>query len=281
MLEQSADASPFMPREDKTCWICLSSEVDGNSANLWSRPCRCRGALKWVHQTCLQRWISEQQHSRGESNSISCQICNTPYIIVYPDCGFFYDFLQSVDQITRSLSFVLTGGIIFGSFYWSAVTYGAVTVMQVYGHRQGLQAMRLTDPPLLLLGLPTIPLCLVLAKAVQWESRLLMLWRNHISRLPFIQLFRRKDLPTWPVNDVDIELRPELSDIPRLFCSALALPTISTVLGHLLFKRVQSATHRVLLGGLTYLGVKGLLTIYYQELQYIRICYRQVKDYDE
>ncbi|CAI2728578.1 unnamed protein product [Schistosoma spindalis] len=281
MLEQSANVSPFMLKEDKTCWICLSSEVDGNSANLWSRPCRCRGALKWVHQTCLQRWISEQQHSRGESNSISCQICNTPYIIVYPDCGFFYNFLQSVDQITRSLSFVLTGGIIFGSFYWSAVTYGAVTVMQVYGHRQGLQAMRLTDPPLLLLGLPTIPLCLVLAKAVQWESRLLMLWRNHISRLPFIQLFRRKDLPTWPVNDVDIELRPELSDIPRLFCSALALPTISTVLGHLLFKRVQSATHRVLLGGLTYLGVKGLLTIYYQELQYIRICYRQVKDYDE
>ncbi|CAH8555394.1 unnamed protein product [Schistosoma rodhaini] len=247
MLEQSVNVSPFMPKEDKTCWICLSSEVDGNSANLWSRPCRCRGALKWVHQTCLQRWISEQQHSRGESNSISCQICNTPYIIVYPDCGFFYNFLQSVDQITRSLSFVLTGGIIFGSFYWSAVTYGAVTVMQVYGHRQGLQAMRLTDPPLLLLGLPTIPLCLVLAKAVQWESRLLILWRNHISRLPFIQLFRRKDLPTWPVDDVDIELRPELSDIPRLFCSALALPTISTVLGHLLFKRVQSATHRVLL----------------------------------
>ncbi|CAH8525017.1 unnamed protein product [Heterobilharzia americana] len=248
MLEQNADMLS-LPKEGRTCWICLSSEVDCDPVNLWSRPCRCRGALKWVHQACLQRWISEQQRSRGESNAISCQICNTPYIIVYPNCGFLYSVLQSVDQLTRSLSFVLTGGIIFGSFYWSAVTYGAVTVMQVYGHRQGLQAMRLTDPPLLLLGLPTIPLCLILAKAIQWEARLLILWRNYISRLPFIQLFRRKDLPTWrQASEAEIELRSEVSDIPRVICSALALPTISTILGRLLFQRVESSTRRVFLG---------------------------------
>ncbi|CAH8849221.1 unnamed protein product [Trichobilharzia szidati] len=279
-MEQNTDVMSYAPKEDRTCWICLSSEVDCDSINLWSRPCRCRGALKWVHQTCLQRWISEQQHNR-ETDAISCQICNTPYVIIYPNCGILYSILQSVDQLTRSVSFILTGGIIFGSFYWSAVTYGAVTVMQVYGHRQGLQAMRLTDPPLLLLGLPTIPVCLILAKAIQWETRLLILWRNHISRLPFIQLFRRKDLPTWQVNEAEIELRSEISDIPRLICSALALPTISTILGHLFFQRVQSATRRVFLGGLTYLGIKGLLTVYYRELQYFRICYREVKDYTE
>ncbi|VDO64393.1 unnamed protein product [Schistosoma curassoni] len=98
MLEQSANVSPFTPREDKTCWICLSSEVDGNSANLWSRPCRCRGALKWVHQTCLQRWI--------KSNSISCQICNTPYIIVYPDCGKFCLMILLDMWLTSFLSFL-------------------------------------------------------------------------------------------------------------------------------------------------------------------------------
>lgn len=105
--------------------------------------------------------------------------------------------------------------------------------MQVYGHRQGLQAMRLTDPPLLLLGLPTIPLCLVLAKAVQWESRLLMLWRNHISRLPFIQLFRRKG--RYYLNNLYlitifrnlVQYTPVFNQYKKLILSSLSAYTFS------------------------------------------------------
>lgn len=272
---------PFQDKEDRICWICLSSESENYRGSPWSRPCRCRGALKWVHQACLQRWISEQLHNKSESSTISCQICGMPYQIIYPTAGLIYSLLHSIDKTTRSMSFVLTGGIIFGSFYWSAVTYGAMTVMQVYGHRQGLQAMQHTDPPLLLLGLPTIPVCLILAKAIPWESALLSIWRQYISQLPIIQRCRRKDLPTWDSPNSELEPRSDLSDVPRMICSALALPTLATLVGRLFYRHVESDVRRVFLGGLTYLAMKGVLSIYYRESKYIRMCYRQVKDYED
>ncbi len=51
----------------------------------------------------------------------------------------------------------LLGGMLVGCLYWSAVTYGAVTVMQVYGHERGLDAMESINPVVLLTGLPPFP----------------------------------------------------------------------------------------------------------------------------
>lgn len=34
-------------------------------------------------------------------------------------------------------------------------------------------------------------------------------------------------------------------------------------------------------GGLTYLGIKGLLSVTYQEMRYARACSRTVKDFEE
>lgn len=39
--------------------------------------------------------------------------------------------LELSDKIAQKLSPILAGGIFIGSVYWTAVTYGAVTVMQV------------------------------------------------------------------------------------------------------------------------------------------------------
>ena len=47
---------------------------------------RCRGTTKWVHQTCLQRWVDEKQ--RGNSTTkVSCPQCNTEYLILFPKLG--------------------------------------------------------------------------------------------------------------------------------------------------------------------------------------------------
>ena len=69
----------------RNCWVCFATEADDRTAE-WVRPCRCKGTTKWVHRSCLQRWIDEKQ--RGSSNAkVACPQCNTEYLIVYPKAG--------------------------------------------------------------------------------------------------------------------------------------------------------------------------------------------------
>ena len=42
-------------------------------------------------------------------------------------------FLQQVDRALSRVSPFAAVGVVVGTVYWSAVTYGAVTVMQVHG----------------------------------------------------------------------------------------------------------------------------------------------------
>ncbi|XP_026549327.1 E3 ubiquitin-protein ligase MARCH5-like, partial [Notechis scutatus] len=111
------------------CWVCFATEGDDRSAE-WVCPCRCKGSTKWIHQACLQRWLDEKQ--KGNSiGSVSCPQCGTEYCIVFPKVGPVVYFLQQVDRILSKVSPFAAAGIVVGTLYWSAVTYGAVTVMQV------------------------------------------------------------------------------------------------------------------------------------------------------
>jgi E3 ubiquitin-protein ligase MARCH5 len=84
--------------------------------------------------------------------------------------------VQLLDLMEKTISKscpYIAGGLFLGATYWSAVTYGAITVMQVMGHKEGLTLMEAMDPLLLLVGLPTIPVGLVLAKMTRWEDYIL------------------------------------------------------------------------------------------------------------
>ena len=83
----------------------------------------------------------------------------------------------------------IAAGIVVSSIYWSAVTYGAVTVMQVVGHKDGLSMMERADPLVLLVGLPTIPIMLVLGKMLRWEDQALSLFRRHACKVPLLKRF--------------------------------------------------------------------------------------------
>ncbi|XP_034040288.1 E3 ubiquitin-protein ligase MARCH5-like [Thalassophryne amazonica] len=80
MAEQNAVAT--LPSLDRSCWVCFATDEDDRTAE-WVRPCRCRGSTKWVHQSCLQRWVDEKQ--RGNSTArVACPQCNAEYLIVFP-----------------------------------------------------------------------------------------------------------------------------------------------------------------------------------------------------
>lgn len=67
----------------------------------------------------------------------------------------------------------------------------------------------------------------------------------------------------------------------RIFCSALLLPTISTIIGKIFFRSVHNNLHRTILGGLTYITIKGALKIYHKQMLYIRHSSRKILDYTE
>lgn len=115
--------------------------------------------------------------------------------------------LDLADRLISKAGPFAAAGIMVGSIYWTAVTYGAVTVMQVpppsappvcvcvcdsgsapqvVGHKEGLDVMERADPLFLLIGLPTIPVMLILGKMIRWEDYVLRLWRKYSNKLQIL-----------------------------------------------------------------------------------------------
>ena len=57
---------------------------------------------------------------------------------------------------------------------------------QVLGHKEGLDMMEQADPLFLLIGLPAIPVGLVLGKMIQWDEYLLTWWRKNAHKFALL-----------------------------------------------------------------------------------------------
>lgn len=49
--------------------------------------------------------------------------------------------------------------------------------------------MEKADPLFLLIGLPTIPIVLILGRMIRWEDAVLKFWRKHSAKLPLMNYF--------------------------------------------------------------------------------------------
>ncbi|OQR70281.1 E3 ubiquitin-protein ligase MARCH5-like [Tropilaelaps mercedesae] len=269
----------------RQCWVCFASEEDDAEA-VWSSPCKCRGATKWVHQCCIQRWIDEKQNATP-SVSVACPQCNADYVVIYPKHSRFVYVLDRIDRTILRVSPFLAAGIVMGSIYWSAVTFGAVTVLQVVGFKDGLKYMESSDPFFLLVGLPTIPTGLLLAKMVPWEECLLRVWLQRFTGPKFLGGMTSSSSSSG-TQVVRMSSHEQLMNAPgfsdavnatRVICSALLLPTISTLLGQLLFPGMNCGVQRAFLGAVVFSVVKGFLKIYLRHEQLVRQTERKVLDF--
>ncbi|XP_014478469.1 PREDICTED: E3 ubiquitin-protein ligase MARCH5-like isoform X1 [Dinoponera quadriceps] len=276
----SSMRSLSMDEDKRYCWVCFATDEDDATAS-WVKPCHCRGTTKWVHQGCIQRWVDEKQKGHAE-HAVACPQCNTEYIIVYPNMGPLVVILDTIDTVIFRVCPFIAAGIVVGSIYWTAVTYGAVTVMQVVGHKDGLTMMEQADPLVLLVGLPTIPIMLVLGKMLRWEDQALSFLRRHACKVPILRHF----LPSSYSSEDTIQSEdiPPMNDpvsATRVLCGALLLPTIASICGKLFFESISSNFQRTLLGGAAFLTIKGAFKIYHKQQQYMRQCQRRVMDYTE
>lgn len=55
-------------QEERVCRVCRSGEEGGSLY----RPCHCKGSIQFVHEDCLNDWLSV---SRG----VKCELCKYPF----------------------------------------------------------------------------------------------------------------------------------------------------------------------------------------------------------
>ncbi len=221
--------------------MCFATEEDEPGAK-WIKPCLCKGSTRWVHVVCLQRWIDEKQ-ANNPTVKVFCPQCNTEYRIKFPSFGPVLIIIDYSDKVINRISPIIAGGVVLGSLYWSAVTYGAITIMQTVGHKDALELMEKEDPLFLFVFLPIIPFGLILGRMIKWEDYLLQLWRKHSAKLWF-QNGEHDDAARVPVeagNGIDFAYST------RILCGALLLPTFASACGNYFFKNVNSAFKRTLL----------------------------------
>merc|ERR1719411_1324279 len=217
------------------------------------------------------------------SIKVECPQCGATYVIQFPKPTFVVAILDSGDMLIQKLCPIITGGVCVGSIYWTMVTFGAVTVMQTYGHDRSVIVMERADPMVLLVSLPLIPIGLIIGQMIRWEETALHFLRVTVPKTPVV----RSIMPSFAYRPDHTGIQsgiPPMTDpisLTRIFCGALFFPTVATFLGASLYKSVPSQFKRTLLGGLTFAVVKGLLKIYHKQHQYIRQCQKQILDHHE
>ncbi|KAB0794541.1 hypothetical protein PPYR_11380 [Photinus pyralis] len=257
--DSDPETYPLVSKESRYCWVCFATEEDDLEAS-WVQPCNCRGTTKWVHQACIQRWVDEKQKG-SNSGRVTCPQCQTEYIIVFPNMGLWL------------LCWILSTTLYIKD---------ALSLQLVVGQKEGLAVMEQSDPLVLLIGLPAIPIALIVGKLIRWEDAVLNFMRKYVARIPLVKNilpFRLDVVPNVTRTDNDI---PPLSDpvsATRVLCGALLMPTIANIFGKFFFDTIKSNFHRTVLGGLAFIGIKGCLKIYHKQQQYIRQCQRKILDY--
>lgn len=292
------------------CWVCFEPESDDNHDDddddgcvdydengddggktattnqkevVWISPCQCKGTMKWVHEECLQHWIDEKQR-RSNSIKVTCSQCKTQYIMSFPPASCLAKLIEQYDKLLDNSSPFVAVSIVIGSIYWCCGSYGIVSIIQVMGYEEGRRLIEDSDPLLLVIGLPVIPIGLILAKLIKWEYYILRLWRQQAFKLPPPFNYFISEPPAQPRANCDLLLLDQGFKEPltctRMICGALLLPTISALVGKIFFSKLTASTwRRSLFGGLAFLLFKGAMRIYLKKSLYIRYSQRTIKNY--
>ncbi|KAH8387613.1 hypothetical protein KR093_008154, partial [Drosophila rubida] len=285
--------------EERMCWICLNTDEEATMRHQhssdWLQPCRCRGTNKWVHESCLSRWIDEKQQLNPDV-PVTCPQCHTEYIIVMPPVCRFDAILERVEKTYGLLCPSILMGMLATVVYIATLSYGALTMHQIAGYERSLQMMK-EDPTLLMIVLPSVPAALLLLRRIDWDSWLVR-WLRRRQRQPVASEHlddNGEPLPGAPLSDEYFDgMEPVDGDdmlqggtlnaenIERAtcrFCTALSLPTFAVLIGQTLYGNLQSKILSIALGAVTFEAIKGLIWVYLRQCQYYRRRYRSVLDY--
>ncbi|KAK2712835.1 E3 ubiquitin-protein ligase MARCHF5-like [Artemia franciscana] len=269
----------------KTCWVCFGTDEDDEAPDLWVNPCKCKGSGQWVHHACIQRWIDEKQKGSWDK-VVDCSQCRAPYSVIYTDYPAYLRFLSRMENKTGRLMTYVVPFTVAGSVYWLAMSYGAITVLEVYGITEGMYVLENMGLPGIFGGLPLIPVLVGAAKFIDWEQPVLNFLRTYVPMTPIV----RHMLPIFnfkPGKDQELRVayvppKPDFETaIVRNASGAILFPTCCVLCGNVFFGSVQGSLTRVVLGGLLYLFAKSSFRIFLLQARYVRRHTRRVLSWNE
>ena len=226
--------------------MCFGNEEEEPGCE-WTSPCRCCGATKWVHQVCLQQWIDQKQ--KGSSSiAVLCPQCKFVYLIEYPGASIILLLYEQVNRAMSFLSPILFSGMIASSIYWVSFTYGITSVSLALGREETVEFFSSPESSIVLVTLPVLPWIVFSIKFIRLETQLLKVWNwwlyplllrmqrlVHGSKLKKYKTQRRR-----PRKYVPSPVAP-LAFVSRCLVGTFVLPTLSSILGHLLYGSVKTS----------------------------------------
>lgn len=316
LTRQLSASDRVMPNMDRTklinakkCWICLtimdlskdelmlvqqmffSNNFNQNESKFVQLKvlfdkivlsiCKCRKKL--AHEECFNNYIDSIQ-SGNVNILISCAHCNLKYEFNYPYNGIFLKIFDLLDQFLNvsSTSFAYLGLAL--STYWSSLSFGALTLLQINGVQKGLNILKSSNVFVSAILLPVIPIALVCGRFLHWESVLQYL-------IPSCFKFQTK-LIDQKLNDYqdneDDDDDGEKEDMRflsriRLVVGGLLLPSTIVSIDRFTFGLIykqKSTLFRTLLIGIGFVGLKGFSKVLYNHKKIWQKENREIKNYE-
>ncbi|ORX51555.1 hypothetical protein DM01DRAFT_1307300 [Hesseltinella vesiculosa] len=150
----------YSTQEPRRCWICFGEDQD--SEGCWVKPCPCSLVC---HEQCLLDWIAENQKGRT-MKKVQCPQCGIPYYLFERQSVplVCLEFLQAIIRSTAPYVTILGLGC---SILIAASTYGAYTVLTLFGAKEGERWLGHTHSWTwrTFLGLPAIPFVLIASRS--------------------------------------------------------------------------------------------------------------------
>lgn len=311
-LSNTANTQLVFQKHGKKCWICLNllelepseslvikelffaknicptpSTKSKRKANyvqlkiLFNRivlsACKCRKKL--AHVSCFNNFIDLKQN--GNINiQIECAQCNFKYEFVYPYNCMSLQLLDFLDQSLNASSNLLTVGVVAASTYWCSLSFGILTILQIYGFDKGVDVVSNSNFLFSAIFLPLIPVVLVLARFTPCQNTIEKMFP---TCLKYKQKQNKKTHNEESDDDDDEEkLNSKFISKIRLIVGGLMLPTIAVSLDRLVFGTLGfkgSSLLRTTLVGLAFIGLKGASKVVYCHKKLNQEEMRDIKDF--
>lgn len=227
--------------------------------------CKCRKKL--AHEVCFNNYIDIKQNG-NVTNQISCPQCNLKYEFCYPYDGIVLHIFDFLDQVLNLTSTATAVGALFISAYWCSLSYGLLTMLQIYGNEHGAQIVKNSNVLVTVILLPVIPIFLVLCRFIPLENAINKFFPscfNNTTNVYRNKYQRHQDQIYYADDDEEENLK--ITKRIRRVVGGLALPTIAIVFDQVIFSFLcrsnESSLWRTAMVGLAFVGIKGISKVVY------------------
>lgn len=239
----------------RQCYICLDTSPPDDA--VWVHPCRCTGTMAWVHKRCVLRWV--------RTNKLyNCPQCLTPYRIT----PYKSSLLLALEYIDNTIYPSVKAGVAFlvccVGVDLVCTALGLFAFIQAYGVDDTIVFLSSSDTTDTLARLHLVSYSLLTINSVSWEDYFLKSLQ-YAGKVPLLNLF----LPAYTSRRTLFMFRKP--SVSRIVAGSVMLPIFGRLCGQVFFKHVHNQLTRVILGGVSYLVVKGGVYMYFTQKLLVRL----------